>query len=236
MRFKHSKALPAAEDKEAYVRSMFDEISPRYDLVNRIMTFGVDQSWRRRVLRELGLNPMTTLLDVASGTGDFLFLAERTSKNCVGVDFSYGMLARRRCSSPVLQASAMALPLLGSSIDALSCGFALRNFKDLPSAFAEFHRVLRPGGRLGILEVSTPSSPFLALFHKIYFNQIVPLVGGVISSRRAYSYLPQSVIYLPDATTLTHILTSAGFVNIRVSQLSLGAAQLIFAERAGNGG
>lgn len=231
MQFKRSRALPTAEEKEAYVRSMFDEISPRYDLVNRIMTFGVDQSWRKRVLRELRLDSTTTLLDVASGTGDFLSLAERISRNCVGVDFSYGMLAKRRCSSPVLQASAMALPLLDSSVDALSCGFALRNFKELPAAFAEFRRVLKPGGRLGILEVSTPSLPALALLHRAYFNQIVPLLGGIISSRRAYSYLPQSVIYLPDTKTLTSILTSVGFANITVSQLTLGAAQVIFAEK-----
>lgn len=224
--------LPGAPEKGAYVRTMFDAISPRYDLVNRIMTFGLDQGWRRRTFDSLAVDATDTLLDVACGTGDFLVLAESRSIASVGLDFSFGMLSSRRASSPVVQASAGQMPFVDGSFSAVTCGFALRNFVDLRESFSEMHRVLKDGGRLGLLEVSTPRSNIVRAVHGMYFNHVVPLIGGVISSRAAYSYLPQSVAYLPTHAALCSILEEVGFDEVRIANLPTGAAALITAKKS----
>jgi ubiquinone/menaquinone biosynthesis C-methylase UbiE len=140
--------LPVGEEKVVAVRSMFDAVAPRYDLVNRIMTFGLDVRWRRRALRDLRLPPRTRVLDLASGTGDFCRELDTAGINAIGLDLSLGMLQNARTGVPLAQADVLRLPVPDGSVDGVTCGFALRNLVALPPFFTELARVVRPGGRI----------------------------------------------------------------------------------------
>jgi len=223
--------LPEGDEKRAAVRSMFDTIAPRYDLVNRLMTFRLDQRWRRATLRHLDLPSQATVLDLACGTGDFCVELTKAGHQAVGVDLSLGMLRAARGTAPLLQGDLLALPLADHRADGAVCGFALRNLVDLEAFFAELFRVVRPGGRIGLLDVSRPDNPVLRWGHGLYFNRVVPLVGGLLSDRNAYAYLPRSVSYLPDGPRLLSMLTEAGFVQAERHQLSGGITQLLTATR-----
>jgi demethylmenaquinone methyltransferase/2-methoxy-6-polyprenyl-1,4-benzoquinol methylase len=224
--------LPQGEQKARAVRSMFDGIAKRYDLVNRIMTFGLDIRWRRRATRALGLPRGSLVLDLACGTGDFCRELARAGMRPVGFDFSFGMLAAARTSAPLVQADILALPVAGARADGVTCGFALRNVVDLKALFEEIARAVRTGGRIALLEVSEPRSRILRFGHAIYFNKIVPFIGGLLSNREAYSYLPASVAYLPPRDELLHMLHAAGFPDARRVSLSGGVAQLLVGTRA----
>src|SRR5207302_9544345 len=159
--------LPEGAQKARAVRSMFDGIAKRYDLVNRIMTFGLDIWWRRRATRALGLPRGSLVLDLACGTGDFCRELARRGMRPVGVDFSYGMLAAARTSAPLVQADILTLPVEGAHADGVTCGFALRNVVDLKALFEEIARAVRAGGRIALLEVSEPRSRILRFGHVI---------------------------------------------------------------------
>jgi demethylmenaquinone methyltransferase / 2-methoxy-6-polyprenyl-1,4-benzoquinol methylase len=225
-------SLPAAEDKPRAVRSMFDTIAHRYDLVNRVMTFGLDVGWRRRAVRELQLDRAARVLDVACGTGDFCRELERAGMVAVGVDFSSGMLAAARTDAPLLQGDALTLPVASGALDGITCGFALRNVADIGALFVEFARALRTGGRIAVLEVAEPASGLLRTGHGLYFKKVVPLIGGLLSDRSAYRYLPESAAYLPPPAELVGIVEAAGFTQVRRTALALGAAQLLTGTRA----
>ena len=212
---------------------MFDTISPRYDLVNRIMTFRMDVGWRRRTLKALGLAPGALVLDVACGTGDLCNELRRAGMVPIGIDFSHGMLVHARTSSPLVQADALRLPFPDVSVDGVTCGFALRNFTDLPAFFADVARVVRPGGRVGLLDVATPPNPVLRWGHSMYFGKVVPLIGGLLSDPAAYRYLPRSLAYLPPPEEMLDMLRSAGFRGVQRRLLSTGIAQLITGTRQG---
>ncbi|MHB8511937.1 MAG: ubiquinone/menaquinone biosynthesis methyltransferase [Actinomycetota bacterium] len=208
--------LPTGPAKAKAVRSMFDSIASRYDALNRVMTFGMDRGWRRRAAGTLGLREGSTVLDIACGTGDFLLEAKRRDWFAVGVDFSREMLlaAQKRGFSTLVQADGLALPLESQSVDGVTCGFALRNVSDLAAMFDEVARVLKPGGRFAFLETSEPSSPILKAGFKMYFNHVVPFIGGLVSDRDAYAYLPRSVAYLPAPLILQTMLERSGFVDV----------------------
>ena len=223
--------LPTGADKVRAVTSMFDAIAPRYDLVNRVMTFGMDTGWRRRTVESLGLPPGSLALDVACGTGDLCRELQRVGMKAVGVDMSAGMLAAARTSAPLILADALHLPVRDGAVDGITCGFALRNVIDLTELFGEFARVTRSGGRIALLEVAEPNARVLKLGHKLYFHKVVPLIGGVLSDRRAYSYLPRSAAYMPPPKQLLVMISEAGFRGVRRELLGLGAAQLITGTR-----
>jgi demethylmenaquinone methyltransferase / 2-methoxy-6-polyprenyl-1,4-benzoquinol methylase len=225
-------SLPAAEDKPRAVRSMFDSIAHRYDLVNRVMTFGLDVGWRRRAVRELQLDRAALVLDVACGTGDFCRELERAGMVAVGVDFSSGMLGAARTDAPLLQGDALTLPVASGALDGITCGFALRNVADIRALFGEFARALRTGGRIAALEVAEPASGILRAGHSLYFKKVVPVIGGLLSDRSAYRYLPESAAYLPPPAELVRIIEVAGFTQVRRTALALGAAQLLTGTRA----
>jgi demethylmenaquinone methyltransferase / 2-methoxy-6-polyprenyl-1,4-benzoquinol methylase len=225
-------SLPAAEDKPRAVRSMFDSIAHRYDLVNRVMTFGLDVGWRRRAVRELQLDRAALVLDVACGTGDFCRELERAGMVAVGVDFSSGMLGAARTDAPLLQGDALTLPVASGALDGITCGFALRNVADIRALFGEFARTLRTGGRIAALEVAEPASGLLRAGHSLYFKKVVPVIGGLLSDRSAYRYLPESAAYLPPPAELVRIIEVAGFTQVRRTALALGAAQLLTGTRA----
>lgn len=223
--------LPAPEDKARSVEKMFDAISSRYDLVNRLMTLGMDISWRRQAVASLGLAPASLVVDLACGTGDLCDELTRQGLRTAGVDISAGMLAAAHTSQPLVRADILRLPMSDASVDGATCGFALRNVTDLKVLFDEMARVVRSGGRIALLEVDTPSSRVVALGHRIWFNHVVPLVGGLLSDRAAYQYLPASVVYLPAADEMHELLTAAGFVDLARKRFLGGAAQLILATR-----
>ena len=223
--------LPQGEEKVRAVRSMFDAVAPRYDLVNRIMTFRLDVGWRRKTVRRLGLGAGSVVLDLACGTGDLCRELQGHDLHPVGMDLSFGMLAAARTTAPLAQGDALNLPVPDAAVDGVTCGFALRNFLALPPFFAELGRVVRPGGRIALLEVAEPANPVLRWGHGVYFGKVVPLIGGLLSDADAYRYLPKSVAYLPPPDEMLAALGDAGFVAVERRLLSTGIAQLITATR-----
>lgn len=211
---------------------MFDGIADRYDLVNRVMTFGMDVGWRRRTARALALPVGSLVLDLACGTGDLCRSLARERHRPVGVDFSAGMLSRARTDAPLIAGDVLALPIRGGAVDGITCGFALRNVASPDAFFAEAARVLRPGGRIALLEVSSPDGRVMRRGHAFYRDRVVPLIGGLLSERSAYEYLAGSFASLPDPDALAGMMTGAGFRAIDRTLLSRGIAQLVTGTRA----
>jgi demethylmenaquinone methyltransferase/2-methoxy-6-polyprenyl-1,4-benzoquinol methylase len=198
------------------VRSMFDRISPVYDAMNRTMTVGLDQRWRRATVAAV-VRPGDRVLDACCGTGDLAIAAQGAGGTVTGVDFSERMLERaRRKSSDVewVQGDALALPFSDGSFDAATVGFGVRNLDDLEGGLAELRRVLRPGGRLAILEITRPSG-LLAPFYRFWFDGFVPLLGKLLPGGSAYTYLPASVRRFPGPDELAALLRGAGFEDVR---------------------
>lgn len=229
-------ALPEADQKAAVVRTMFDRIAPSYDRMNRIITLGFDQRWRRSLMGALGVDGSDTVLDLACGTGDFAIMARERGARVVGLDFAGAMLAAARVRCPeaitLVRGDALRLPLADGSVSVAVSGFALRNFVAIPPVLAELARVLRPGGRVGLLEVDEPRSGLLRLGHGVYFQRVVPAIGALLSDGSAYRYLPASAAYLPDGEGLRSMLEEAGFTSIEKRRHLGGAAQSIMAVRA----
>jgi demethylmenaquinone methyltransferase/2-methoxy-6-polyprenyl-1,4-benzoquinol methylase len=202
------------------VRSMFDRIAPVYDAMNRVMTAGLDRTWRRLAV-EAVVQPGDRVLDACCGTGDLALAAEREGGIVTGLDFSREMLARARRKSETvawIEGDLLALPFDDSSFDAATVGFGVRNVADLGAALGELRRVLRPGGRLAILELTQPRGA-LRPFFGLWFDRVVPLLGKVLPGGSAYTYLPASVRRFPDADALVSVLADAGFDHIRVRLL-----------------
>ena len=214
------------------VRNMFDAIAPRYDLVNRIMTFRLDTRWRRRAVRDLALPANSTVLDLASGTGDLCIDLRRAQLLPISIDLSFGMLSNDRSNAPRAQADILRLPMPSQSVDGIICGFALRNLVDLEIFFAECARVIRPGGRIALLDVGVPHNPLVRFGNNIYFGKIVPKIGALLSDAAAYRYLPRSIAYLPDRSVLVAQLQRAGFADATHTQLSGGLTQLMVGTRS----
>lgn len=206
--------LPQGDDKREAVRSLFDTIAPRYDLVNRIMTFGLDVRWRRKAIRALDLPRGSRILDLACGTGDFCRESARAGLDPIGVDLSMGMLVAARTEAPLVHGDILSLPLADHTADGATCGFALRNLVELPGFFDELARAIRPGGRISLLDAAEPDNRILRWGHGIYFGKIVPLIGGLLSDRTAYAYLPKSLAYMPPWPELRARIAEAGFSSI----------------------
>ena len=226
--------LPAGAEKRAVVEAMFDRIATRYDLMNRVMTFGVDRRWRRCTIAALDLGDGDRVLDLACGSGDLAAEAARRGARVIALDFSSGMLrrARARRIGCLVRGDALCLPLADASVDAVVSGFALRNFVDLDTAFRECARVLHPGGRLAFLEVDRPRGTIARAGHAFYFHRIMPLLGALIVESDAYAYLAASTRYLPDEPQLVAMLGETGFNAIVKQRLLGGAVQLITGRRA----
>ena len=202
--------------EEPQVEAMFDRIAGVYDLMNSLMTAGLHHRWRRRAVDLARVGSGDNVLDVASGTGDLAIeLAARVGAggSVIGSDFSEQMLDRARVQAPQLewvQANALALPYEDDLFDAVTVGFGARNFSDLDAGLAEMVRVTRPGGRVVVLEITTPTRPPLSTFFGLWFDRLVPLIGRFAGDPDAYSYLPSSVRRFPDARTLAQRLSAAG--------------------------
>lgn len=225
------ESLPEGADKAAMVQSMFDAIAPRYDLVNRIMTFRLDVRWRRRAVRDLALPVGSRVLDLASGTGDLCVDLRRAGLEPISMDLSFGMLSNDRSGAPRAQADILRLPVPDGAVDGIMCGFALRNLVDLDVFFRECARAIRPGGRVALLDVGVPHNPLVRFGNNIYFGKVVPRIGALLSDGPAYRYLPRSVAYLPPRDELVARLRAAGFSDAVHTQLSGGLTQLMVGTR-----
>jgi demethylmenaquinone methyltransferase / 2-methoxy-6-polyprenyl-1,4-benzoquinol methylase len=212
----HETGTLASDD----VRGMFDRIAPVYDAMNRVMTAGLDRVWRRLTV-EAVVQPGDRVLDACCGTGDLALAAEREGGVVTGLDFSPRMLERARKKSETVtwvEADLLALPFGDDSFDAATVGFGVRNVSDLDAALAELQRVLRPGGRLAILEITQPRGA-LRPFFSLWFDRVVPVLGKVLPGGRAYTYLPASVRRFPGARELVARLEGHGFGQVRVRLL-----------------
>lgn len=224
--------LPSGEEKLASVRRMFDEVAPRYELVNSVMTFGLDRAWRRHTIDGLALEPGARVLDLACGTGDLARELHLRGHHAIGTDLSEGMLhAAHDTNSPLLMSDAARLPLATSTFDGVVSGFALRNIAELQLAFNECARILRPYGRISLLEVDTPSNPAIRFGHDLWFHYGVPIIGALLSVSEAYRYLPRSVAYLPGHDEMRSMLELAGFHHVQRRALLFDTVQVITATR-----
>jgi demethylmenaquinone methyltransferase/2-methoxy-6-polyprenyl-1,4-benzoquinol methylase len=198
------------------IRTMFDRIAPVYDAMNRAMTAGLDQRWRNETARAV-VSPGDRVLDSCCGTGDLAIACLRAGGRVTGLDFSERMLERARRKSDQIdwvEGDALALPFANGSFDAATVGFGVRNLEDLPNGLGELRRVLRPGARLGILEITTPHG-LLRPFYRLWLDVLVPLAGKLLPGGSAYTYLPASVRRFPEAKELAELMESAGFEQVR---------------------
>ncbi len=235
--------LPPAEEKAAYVQQSFAAIASGYDLTNRVMTFGLDQGWREEVVRAVAPPVDGRALDVGTGTGDFLPLlaAWMPQGVAVGMDFCLPMMQAgwSKISAPLpgeplqpgaaafLGGDALRLPFPDQTFDALTTGFVLRNVTDIAAALREMWRVARPGGTMACLDVARPQNPLLRLGHRLYFERVVPLIGGVINDdMRFYTYLPHSARNFPSPPALAQMMHEAGWRHVSYRMLGMGAVAL----------
>ena len=215
------------------VRTMFDRIAPVYDAMNRAMTLGLDRRWRRLAARAV-VRRGEKILDACCGTGDLALAGRAAGGDVVGVDFSEAMLARARRKAPEMewvQADAAALPFPDESFDAVTVGFGIRNLADLEGGLRELARVLKPGGRLGCLEITRPRG-ILRPFFRVWFDGLVPAAGKVLPGGAAYSYLPASVRRFPGPEDLAAAMRRAGFGQVSWRLLGGGIVALHVATKA----
>ncbi|HXF64347.1 MAG TPA: class I SAM-dependent methyltransferase [Caldilineaceae bacterium] len=236
--------LPPPDEKPVYVNRMFARIAGAYDLMNRLMTGGQDQRWRRLLLALCDLPAHGRLLDVGTGTGDIAFEARRRypGVEVVGVDFTYEMMAvgrrkagkRGRPSVPFVQGDTLALPFASNSFDAVVSGFLLRNVVDRVGALREQARVAKPGGRVVVLETTPPANTPLGWLFTLYFFRLVPLVGGLVSGDwDAYRYLPHSTVAFPMPEGLRRLMEQAGLVHVFYRELMMGSVAIHVGTKVG---
>ena len=229
--------------KTEQVREMFDNIAPAYDRLNRAMSFGLDRSWRRKAVAMVTATAPGSIVDIATGTGDFAISLARAipRASVTGLDLSEGMVAigRRKVADAglggrvrLVTGDCLASPLPEGCADAVTVAFGVRNFTDLAAGYRAMYRMLRPGGMLCVIELSTPVSPLVKPFYDIYARGIIPLMGRVVSSdRRAYSYLPESIAAVPQGDDMLALMRGAGFTDASFLRLTLGVCTIYTAVR-----
>ncbi|HEY3175585.1 MAG TPA: bifunctional demethylmenaquinone methyltransferase/2-methoxy-6-polyprenyl-1,4-benzoquinol methylase UbiE [Candidatus Polarisedimenticolia bacterium] len=213
----------------AMIREMFSSIAARYDLLNRVLSLGSDQDWRRRTCDELGISPGEMAADLCCGTGDLALAIARRGARVAGVDFSRGMLAiaRGKGVERLAEADCLRLPFRRGTFDLVTVAFGVRNFADLDAGLREIHAVLKPGGRVGILEFAAPPGPVFRRFYLAYLRWVVPSLGAIVSGRRsAYVYLSSSIRGFPDQPKMEGILRAAGFASVTHIDFARGIAAL----------
>jgi demethylmenaquinone methyltransferase/2-methoxy-6-polyprenyl-1,4-benzoquinol methylase len=226
-------SLPRGDEKRRSVEAMFDRLAPRYERMNRVISFGLDRRWRDAAVVTLGLARPSQVLDLACGTGDLCRDLTTMGHDVIGLDFSAGMLSAAHTPTPLVRADAASLPARTAGFDGITCGFALRNFVDLDVVFAECARALRRGGRFVALDATVPEHALMRLGNAVWFRGAVPLLGRVLAGDGdAYRYLPKSTAYLPPIHTLAEMLQVAGFVDVATTTLTGGSVLLLSGTRA----
>jgi demethylmenaquinone methyltransferase/2-methoxy-6-polyprenyl-1,4-benzoquinol methylase len=230
------------EAKARYVRDMFGQIAGRYDVMNRLMTGFQDQAWRRLAVTAVAVPPGGIILDVGTGTGDFLPLLTHAAPGAraVGVDLTFAMMDAGRAKlteadgrAGYVQGDALRLPFADDSFDGLVNGFLLRNVADLRQTLAEMRRVIKPGARAVLLEITPVDTPVWGDVFRVYFGRVVPRLGGMIAGAPdAYTYLPQSVERFVSADELRRLMTEVGFRDVRYTKLMLNTVALHIGEKA----
>lgn len=230
-------------DKGRGVRQMFDDIAPRYDLLNRVLSFGIDRRWRRFAVSQLSIPPNGRVLDIATGTCDVtLEVARQTDPSVmiVGEDFTQGMLVHGQAklkNSPygqrimLVNAPCEEIPHPDETFDGITIAFGIRNVVDRPAGLREMFRVLKPGGRAVILEFSNPRSQLFRKLYYFYFQKILPTIGGFFSKRSAYQYLPDSVIEFPSQEDFSRMMGEAGFQRLQYTDLTFGIATVYVGDK-----
>jgi demethylmenaquinone methyltransferase/2-methoxy-6-polyprenyl-1,4-benzoquinol methylase len=222
--------------EEGQVQAMFDRIAGIYDLLNSVMTAGLHHRWRTRAVDLAAVGPGSRVLDVATGTGDLAIELARRGCDVVGTDFSDEMLTRARAKAPALRwehANALELPYGDGEFDAATVGFGARNFSDLERGLAEMARVVRPGGRVVVLEITTPTRRPLSTFYRVWFDHVVPVLGRLGGEEQAYSYLPSSVKRFPRPRELAATMERAGLEHLRWVLTAGGIIALHVGEKRG---
>jgi demethylmenaquinone methyltransferase/2-methoxy-6-polyprenyl-1,4-benzoquinol methylase len=239
-------AGPRPDQQPAKVAGMFDAIAGRYDLLNHVLSAGVDRYWRWRAIRALGFTGVETVLDLCTGTADLALAASRgRAGRVLGLDFAHEMLRvglrkirRKDRASPIglVRGDAMVLPVASGAIDAVTIAFGIRNVFQPARTVGEIHRVLKPGGRLAILEFSMPRTPLVRSLYGWYFRHVLPRVGRLVSRHdEAYTYLPESVGAFLSPSEFTDLVTAAGFSQVRAVPLTLGIVYLYTARKEAEG-
>ena len=226
--------LPPSDEKTRYVNRMFARIARRYDLMNRLMTGGRDRVWRQIVVQYARLPPGGWLLDVATGTGDIGHeaLRQHPDARAVGADFTLEMMQVGQAKKPGSQlhfvgGDALCLPFADDTFDAAVSGFMMRNVADISRAFAEQHRVVKPGGRVVCLEISRPQTPVFRELFRFYFYRLVPVIGALVSGQReAYTYLPHSLTHFPEPKELAETMRSVGLRDVHFRRLMWGTVAI----------
>lgn len=232
----------ASRTKKEQVEEMFDHIAHRYDFLNHLLSLGIDIRWRKKAVKYIGEIQPKKILDVASGTGDFAFEAlSLHPEKVIGFDLSEGMMKYGREKARQLKAEAVVefvkgdsekMPFADGAFDALTVGFGIRNFENLEAGLKEMRRVVKTGGRIAILEASNPPNAIIRAFYRLYFKNIVPVIGRLVSKdSRAYSYLPESVEVFPEGLELVRILENIGFRNVKWEPLTFGACAFYTMEK-----
>ena len=219
------------EDKKKFVRKMFDDISPRYDFLNHFLSLGTDIYWRKKFIQKLDIDNDTIILDVACGTGDVCFeILKHHDVTVTGLDISQNMVklanekAKKRNQKQVafIQGDGESLPMNSNSIDYLTISYGFRNISNYETALNEFYRVLKPGGKLGILEFSKPKSRIVGSVFGLYFHHILPRIGSLFSQSDAYRYLPESVDFFPTRHDICSKIIYSGFHRAEIHDLTFG--------------
>jgi demethylmenaquinone methyltransferase/2-methoxy-6-polyprenyl-1,4-benzoquinol methylase len=230
--------LPPPADKARFVASMFDRIASGYDRMNKLMTFGLDDWWRRITVRAVAPKPDALMLDIGSGTGPFLpiLLAHAPHGYVVGTDFTLAMMqagqGRVTAQSAFVCGDAMGLPFADETFDTITAGFVIRNVVDIDTTFRELHRITKPGGKLAILEVARPRLALVRWGHRVYFERIMPALAGLFGADQvAYRYLPESSRLFPDPPVLADMLRAAGWKQVTYRLLPPNAVALHVAEK-----
>lgn len=226
------------EEKKTKVKRIFDSISPHYDFLNHLLSFGLDIYWRKKALKLSDLSSESILLDIACGTGDFAIAARKLGViQIYGADLSQNMLKlfvekSNWINGRTIQMIAEKLPLKNNSVTNITIAFGVRNFYDIKEGFKSFHRILKPAGTATILEFRMPENLFFKRLYKFYFKKILPFVGGIISGdKEAYKYLPSSVEEFDEKINLVKLMTEAGFEKVENYNLTFGTVQVIIAKK-----
>ena len=233
--FSHS-----GNEKKEFVEKMFDDISNKYDFLNHFLSFGIDIYWRNKFINKLNIKNGSTVLDVACGTGDIGFNILKNNKiNLINIDISKNMLSiakKKACKKNInniqfIHGDAEKLPIDDNSIDFLTISYGFRNTSNHKIALSEFHRVLKPGGTLGILEFSIPKSKIMGKLFKFYFHKILPKIASLFSQKNAYKYLPESVDFFPSRKKIYNLINKAGFKNVNFFDLTFGISTIFLGKK-----